>query len=160
MTVELKTILGCFACLLIVSAFNLSKTENVEIEFKKSNTTIERIPMEVVKHTQVKKITLKNIFDVISQLESAGDPNAINGEAVGIIQITPIYLEEVNRLSGLNFQPNDRYNVDKCFQMFQIFNKNKTNIEEIVRTHRSGFTNQFDEKSAEYWERANNLLYK
>ena len=42
------------------------------------------------------------IIPILAMLESAGDPNAVNGDAVGILQIRPIMVDEVNRIIKLN----------------------------------------------------------
>lgn len=39
---------------------------------------------------------------------------------MGILQITPIYVKEANRLSGKNFTLDDRYSVEKSLEMFSI----------------------------------------
>ena len=55
-------------------------------------------------------------------LESSNDPNAVNGEAVGILQITPIYLEDVNRILGYPaFSLDDRLDVEASKEMATIY---------------------------------------
>ena len=38
----------------------------------------------------------------------------------GVLQITPIYVSEVNRISGENFSHEDAFSVDKSLEMFAI----------------------------------------
>ena len=102
-------------------------------------------------------MSLINLFWVIAMLESNTDSNAVNGKAVGIIQITPIYVEECNRLGG-NFTLEDRYCPTKSMQMFELYNKGRTSVEEIVRIHRSGKKKMYNAVADEYWDRAFNII--
>jgi len=102
-------------------------------------------------------MSLINLFWVIAMLETGTDSNAVNGKAVGIIQITPIYIEECNNLGG-DFVLEDRKDPSKCMQMFELYNKGRTSVEEIVRIHRSGKKNMNNAVASEYWGRAYNLI--
>ena len=68
------------------------------------------------------------LFAAICIVESGGDPSAHHkGEdAVGIVQIRPIMIEDVNRILKLRndkrrFTLGDRWNVAKSRQMFDIY---------------------------------------
>ncbi len=102
-------------------------------------------------------MSLVNLFWVIAMLESGNDPDAFNGRDAGIIQLSPIYVEECNRLGG-NFTLEDRYNPTKSIQMFELYNKGRTSIEEIVRIHRSGKKNMNNAAADAYWNRAYNII--
>jgi hypothetical protein len=56
-------------------------------------------------------------------VESHGDNKAINGDAVGCLQITPVVVEDVNRIAGTNFTLQDRYDRQKSIQMAEIYLK-------------------------------------
>jgi len=47
---------------------------------------------------------LKILIPILIQIESGGDPNAIgdNGDAVGVLQIHKITVDDVNRILGIN----------------------------------------------------------
>lgn len=55
-------------------------------------------------------------------VESEGKPNAVGKtNDVGILQITPIYVREVNRILGEErFTLEDRVDVDKSLEMFTV----------------------------------------
>lgn len=40
------------------------------------------------------------IIEALCVVESGGNPAAINGQCVGILQITPVLIEDLNRLAG------------------------------------------------------------
>ena len=52
--------------------------------------------------------------------ESKFNPSAVGKDKdYGILQITPIYVEEVNRLGG-DYSHADAFDIDKSFEMFEI----------------------------------------
>lgn len=84
-----------------------------------------------------------NLFlKALIQVESGGNSMAIgkNNDG-GILQITPIYVEEVNRLSKKNYTLDDRFSVEKSLEMFAIvqshYNPNK-DINKAIKLHNPG----------------------
>jgi hypothetical protein len=68
------------------------------------------------------------LFRAIAQVESHGNASAHNSkeDAVGIVQIRPIVVEDVNRINKLEgrserFDLNDRYSPDKSRRMFDVY---------------------------------------
>jgi len=59
----------------------------------------------------------------LAQVESGNDPAAVgdNGLAVGILQVRPIALRDVCRISGQSFTLSDRLSPYKSFQMARIY---------------------------------------
>ena len=58
------------------------------------------------------------IMEAIIKVESEGNPNAVSGNSVGVMQITPILVKECNvtlerRKSDKRFSLNDRYSIEK-----------------------------------------------
>lgn len=79
----------------------------------------------------------------ISIHESGNNENAYNNEedAVGILQIRKIYVDEANRLSGKKFQYVDRFDKEKSIEMFKIImdkNCNSYNIDSVCVIHNAG----------------------
>jgi len=73
------------------------------------------------------------LLDALQDKESDNIPNAINviEDAVGILQIRPIYLKDINRIIGYKkYKLKDRYDVKKSREMVKI--------EEIIAIHCSG----------------------
>ena len=63
-----------------------------------------------------------NLWKAICKIESSNNPKAINSNAVGIAQITPVCLQDCNRIIGYQkFSLQDRFNVEKSHQMFLIY---------------------------------------
>jgi hypothetical protein len=85
-------------------------------------------------------------MDAIIQVESEGNPNAVSGNSVGVMQITPILVEECNnilksRKSKKRYTLKDRYSVAKSKEMFLLIQSqyNKANdIEKAIRSWNGG----------------------
>ena len=68
------------------------------------------------------------VMDAIIQIESEGNPKAVSGNSVGVMQITPILVEDCNNIlqkqkSKKRFTLADRYSVEKSKEMFILTNK-------------------------------------
>ena len=82
----------------------------------------------------------------IAQVESKNNPRAVNGDAVGLLQIRPILVRDINRI--LKLQNNskrytlaDRYNPRKSVEMFTIYQGHYNpsgNIERAIRLWNGG----------------------
>ena len=78
------------------------------------------------------------LIDAIMYVESRGDSMAYNrGEdAVGVLQIRPIMLREVNRLLGYDrYNLKDRWSKAKSIEMFEIIRQNIVthNVKRILK---------------------------
>ena len=99
------------------------------------------------------------VMDAIIQVESEGNPNAVSGKSVGVMQITPILVEDCNNIlkqkkSKKRFTLSDRYSVKKSKEMFLLIQSyyNPTNsIEKAIRSWNGG---------VHYSVRATNRYYK
>ena len=87
-----------------------------------------------------------SVMEAIIQVESGGNPNAVSGKSVGVMQITPICVKECNiilqkRGSKLRYTMNDRYDVKKSKQMFlliQSYHNKANNVEKAIRLWNGG----------------------
>ena len=85
-------------------------------------------------------------------VESGGDPTARNTatDAVGILQIRPMYVNEVNRIVGKQrYTLADRYSVKKSIEMFQIIQEYynpQHSIEKAIRLHNPTATLNYHDK--------------
>lgn len=84
------------------------------------------------------------MYQAICKTESEFNSLAYNKKtgAAGIIQITKIFVDDVNRILGTNkYKYKDRYNNDKCREMFDIYqdyyNPNK-DIHTAILLHYNG----------------------
>lgn len=97
------------------------------------------------------------LFSII-QVESNFNPNAIgdNGKAVGILQIHPIMVEDVNRIAKTNYNLEDRYCPQKSSQMFFIYTNHYTpdwNFEKVAKRWNGGPRGDRKEATEKYWQR-------
>ena len=90
--------------------------------------------------------TWNSMIDAIIFIESRGNPKAVGGNSVGILQITPICVREANAIlkqrgEKRSFTYQDRYNVQKSKEMFELiqskYNPNR-NIERAIRLWNGG----------------------
>ena len=99
------------------------------------------------------------VMDAIIQVESEGNPNAVSGNSVGVMQITPILVRECNnilksRKSKKRYTLADRYSVEKSKEMFlliQSYHNPLNSIEKAIRSWNGGLR---------YSVRATNRYYK
>ena len=56
-------------------------------------------------------------------VESSGNDKAINGDAVGCLQITSAVVKDVNRIAGTKFTLQDRFDRQKSIKMAKIYLK-------------------------------------
>lgn len=80
------------------------------------------------------------LIEALIQVESEGNRFAV-GKAndVGVLQITPIYLKEVNRILQEDvYTLSERTNIDKSIEMFEIYQSHHNpskNIEKAIMLH-------------------------
>ena len=86
------------------------------------------------------------VMDAIIQVESEGNPNAVSGNSVGAMQITPILVKDCNDIlkrqkSKKQFTMADRYSVAKSKEMFLIIQKYynpENDVEKAIRLWNGG----------------------
>jgi hypothetical protein len=107
---------------------------------------IEEIPEEV------EEVTEWDVFvEALIQVESEGNPFAVGKtNDLGILQITPIYVKDVNRILGEErFTLDCRIDIDKSLEMFEIYqsyyNPNK-DINRAIKLHNPGAGSDYREK--------------
>ena len=78
---------------------------------------------------------LKALFMAICFMESSNNPNCVNGKAVGIVQIQPALIADLNKW-GYKYTLEDRLNPSKCEKMFYIYTSHyitKLKLEDSVQ---------------------------
>jgi hypothetical protein len=86
------------------------------------------------------------VMDAIIQVESKGNPKAISKDCVGVLQIRPVLVQDVNEFlrikkSKKRFTLKDRLSVKKSKEMFTLYQKryNPTNnVEKAIRLWNGG----------------------
>ena len=99
------------------------------------------------------------VMDAIIQVESEGNPRAVSGNSVGVMQITPVLVKECNNIlqkqkSNKRYTLDDRYSVEKSKEMFLLIQKYfnpENNVEKAIRSWNGGM---------KYSIRATNKYYK
>ena len=99
------------------------------------------------------------VMDAIIQVESEGNPNAVSGNSVGVMQITPILVRECNDIlkkqkSKKRYTMADRYSVEKSKEMFlliQKYHNPENSVEKAIRSWNGG---------VKYSIKATNKYYK
>jgi hypothetical protein len=81
----------------------------------------------------------QELINAIAFVESTNNPKARNGNSVGLLQITPIYVAECNRILGEDkYTLRDREDSLKSIEMFNIYNsyynENK-DLEKAIKLH-------------------------
>jgi len=103
------------------------------------------------------------IIEKIIQIESEGNPNAIgdNGSAIGILQIRPIMIKEVNRLLGeQRYSLDDRWCPDTSIEIFKDYQNivNPDWDEEIAaRRWNGGIRGENNPKTEKYYTKYKQL---
>ena len=80
-----------------------------------------------------------NLRNAIISVESGGDSTVVNGSSVGVLQITPVYVAEANRVLGVEkYCLDDRLSVSKSVEMFEVvqgaWNKER-DLTKAIRLH-------------------------
>ena len=98
--------------------------------------------------TSFKKLSFdwNPVMDAIIQVESDGNPRAVSGNSVGVMQITPILVKECNDIlkklkSNKRYTLDDRYSVEKSKEMFLLIQKYfnpENNVEKAIRSWNGG----------------------
>ena len=66
------------------------------------------------------------VVEAFAWVESRHNPNAVNGNCVGYLQISPIMVREANRMAGEErFTLDDRWDKEKSIDMFRVIMEKK-----------------------------------
>ena len=104
-----------------------------------------------------------NLIDAIIHVESRGDSMAYNKreDAVGVLQIRPIMLREVNRLLGYDkYTLKDRWSKAKSIEMFNVIKEHTTNPtdEKLARNWNGGWNGYKKQSTLKYWNKVKEQL--
>lgn len=116
---------------------------------------------------------IMTLLPAIAKVESDNNPSAIGdkGAAVGIYQIHPAYVKDVNRIANTNFKLIDRYDVEKSKQMVTtyLWHYGKAYIQKtgklpdfevLARIHNGGPDGWKKKSTMRYWEKVKRELGK
>ena len=118
---------------------------------------------------QYEDMPIDCLVEAIIQVESRGDSTAKGdrGWAVGVLQIWPIMVREVNRIlekdgSDVRYGYTDRYSVKKSIEMFRIWKAwyhSKSTFEKIARCWNGGPNGHKNPATLRYWNKVQAYLY-
>ena len=106
------------------------------------------------------------LIPLLIQIESGGRVDAIgdNGLAVGILQLHEIYVQDVNRIWGTEYTPQDRYNARKSAEITILYlwywgkhyertTGNRATLEVLAKIHNGGCYGYKKKATEKYWEK-------
>ena len=97
------------------------------------------------------------LVSAIIEVESGGDPRAVSGDSVGILQIRPIMVDDVNRILGRRrYTLADRRDPRASIDMFWIYADHYSpgaSRETIARRWNGGPTGDRKPHTADYWRK-------
>ncbi len=159
-----KVLLG-----LITINFALLLNSNTSTKYTKQPPSPESVDKTVCLATQpvvtyIPKVdTLEILLDALIQVESRGDSLTIgdNGKAVGILQIHPITVRDVNRIlekrgDTIRYTYEDRNSQSKSIEMFYIWKSYyhvESDFETIARCWNGGPRGMNKPSTEYYWSK-------
>ena len=121
-----------------------------------------RVEYEVVEIESTWEDGWKDFIPALVQVESRGDPNALGkNNDRGILQITPILVKEVNRISGLAYTHDDAWDPEKSIEMFYIIAQKycpEHDFEKMARIWNGGPRGHTKDYTIAYWNKVKNEL--
>jgi hypothetical protein len=130
-----------------------SKESTIKLEFNKILSEIE-FNKELLRR--------ELIINSIIQIESENNNIAINGDNIGILQIRPIMVYEINRILGYKkYELRDRFDSIKSIEMFKIYTNHHTpdwNLELVARRWNGGYNGELKLSTLNYYLRVKNNI--
>lgn len=162
-----KFIVTIFVVFLILLLSNRNVSNPIETSYQ-SLPKVESNDKKV--EVKIMKRNLDKLIKVLIRIESNGNVNAVNKitGASGCLQILPIMVEEVNRISkikkyNLKFEWDDVWDLQKSIMMFKIYtnfySKNES-YEVISKRWNGGPTGEMKQSTEDYWNKVQRYLYK
>lgn len=121
-----------------------------------------RVTKDIIKKDSVEKIDTNIFLNALFIVESEKNDSAYckQEEAVGVLQIRPIMVEEVNRILGYNkYKLSDRWSRGKSIEIFWIYtkfymqhyNESKISFEKASRRWNGGPNGHNMKSTQRYW---------
>jgi|TARA_R110000803_G_scaffold144769_2_gene210585 hypothetical protein len=117
------------------------------------------------------KDSVDHLLEAMIQVESRGDSSAVgdthlSAASIGVLQIRPIMVKEVNRIlkkydGSISYKLNDRFSKEKSIAMFQIWKAyyhNKSSLEKIARCWNGGPRGHKITATIGYWNKVKAYL--
>jgi soluble lytic murein transglycosylase-like protein len=110
-------------------------------------------------------VAIDTLLNAVMAVESNFDSMAYNEKenAVGVLQIRPIMVREVNRLLGEDkYTLKDRWNKTKSIEMFNVIRSHLKGAsdEQIARVWNGGYNGHNIPKTMQYWRKVKQYTQK
>jgi len=105
----------------------------------------------------------ERLYRALIEVESGGDPHAVGdgGRAVGVLQIHPIMVRDVNRILGYDrWTLEDRWSASESRVMLEVYLRHygAASYEEAARKWNGGPDGHEQRQTLKYWESVRALL--
>lgn len=171
------TIVSFIALILLVkvlSANTIHKCKDHDHQHNNTQTdttqVLDAVSTKVI-GMKAKKDSSMQLVEALIQVESRGDASAVGDKhlstpSIGVLQIRPIMVREVNRIlkklkSNKKYKLEDRFSRKKSIQMFMVwknyYHKNSS-IEKIARCWNGGPLGYKRKATLGYWNKVKNEL--
>lgn len=160
-----------FIILLIIPLF-IGATKKVMVREVLPVIEIEPKPIKpIVIEPIVIEPEITSLIDALIIVESQGNDSAVGDThlsepSIGVLQIRPIMVKEVNRILKMKgtkhrYKMSDRWDREKSIEMFRIwqeFHHDDSDYEEIARSWNGGPKGPKNPKTYSYWKKVENQL--
>ena len=159
-----------FGLSIVVALLSFGMTDSK----KEKKVEIIELESKPIKPIVVEEIQIPEVDELINALimvESNGNDSAVGdthlGEpSIGVLQIRPIMVREVNRILKLKgtdyrYKLKDRWDREKSIEMFLIwkeFHHDDSDYEEIARSWNGGTKGPKNPRTYNYWKKVENQL--
>lgn len=126
------------------------KNQNLELKLEKESYIMKKDSLLIL---AIAMINVESNFNTNACLERTN--------AAGLLQITPIYVKEVNKYSKIKFTLEDRFDPIKNLEMFMIFNKKHNpnyNLERAIFLHNPRADSNYKIKILKQFNTINSIL--
>lgn len=125
-------VLAGFALVVLIKQAQYKERKADVQKFNKEHQTVKTCNL-----LEKEKVTdeWQDLINAIAFVESTNNPKAKNGQSVGLLQITPIYVAECNRILGEErYTLADREDSLKSIEMFKIYTQYHADVQNIEKT--------------------------
>jgi len=154
---------------LFIGASMANKRPVIEIIELKTKPIVPVVVHQTIETVDIPKI--HELVDALIIVESQGNDSAVGdthlgSPSIGVLQIRPIMVREVNRILKLKgtkhrYKMSDRWNREKSIEMFLIwkeFHHKDSDYESIARSWNGGPNGPKNQKTYNYWKKVEHQL--
>ena len=159
-----------FGLVVVVALLSYGMTDSKE-EKKVEIIELESKPIQPIVVEEIQIPEVDELINALIMVESNGNDSAVGdthlGEpSIGVLQIRPIMVREVNRILKLKgtdyrYKLKDRWDREKSIEMFLIwkeFHHSDSDYEEIARSWNGGTKGPKNPRTYNYWKKVENQL--